>query len=421
MKRRTFIKGVTGMITLPLWSYAKSANATGFYMPDEAEPHVATWMAFGATEQAWGTSGAYGISRKLARHDLMRIAVNLSRFETVKMLVSPNDMAEAKIMLAQAKAEKDNVFSGNKNLPAIEIGGKVELIAQNVDDLWMRDIGPVFVSDQEGRQFCVNFNFNGWGQESTGVQGWARDPEKARNGIQPQPVGNDKKVADFILKYTNTPKIDTWLVLEGGGIEVDGEGTAICTESCILNINRNPNRTKAEVEAELERVIGVRKVIWLPGLKAHDITDGHIDFYARFVAPGQVVFGLDRDPESPEYDLTHAHEQILNVATDAKGRKLMITPLIAPAADKVADAVVARNGWAKRTFNTEGFAAGYIGFFAANNCILMQQFGDEAADKAALSIVQRLYPNRTVLQIAADGLANGGGTIHCSTQQQPKV
>jgi agmatine deiminase len=119
--------------------------------------------------------------------------------------------------------------------------------------------------------------------------------------------------------------------------------------------------------------------------------------------------------------LTHAHEQILNVATDAKGRKLMITPLIAPAADKVADAVVARNGWAKRTFNTEGFAAGYIGFFAANNCILMQQFGDEAADKAALSIVQRLYPNRTVLQIAADGLANGGGTIHCSTQQQPKV
>ena len=410
MKRRTFIKGVASMAILPLSACAQSAPVASFRMPEESEPHAATWMAFGATTQAWGTEGSYGISRKFARQDLMRIAVNLTRFEPVKMLVSKSDMREATAMLSQAQVDLD--------APQMS---KVELIECNVDDLWMRDTGPVFVTDAQGKQHGVNFNFNGWGQENTGAKGWARDLDKAMNGIETQPVGNDKKVADFILTRTKTPKIETWLVMEGGGIEVDGEGTAICTESCILNDNRNPNRSKADVEAELLRVLGVRKVIWLPGLKAQDITDGHIDFYARFVAPAQVVYGLDNDPESPEFELTHAHEAILRNATDAQGRKLDITPLIAPNADVVMESVIMRNHWSDSTFNMDSFAAGYIGFYVVNNCVLMQQFGDEAADKLAFDTIQKLYPNRTVVQIAADGLANGGGTIHCATQQQPKV
>ena len=435
MKRRQFLKGFSCTTLLPLMSFpllscaddrtasapAKNSNLNT-RMPEESEPHDATWMAYGATTQAWGTTGAYGASRALARHNLMNIAVQLSRFEAVKMLVSPSDMVEAKALLTNLlhKNTSNTITLGdNTTLPNVESGGSVELIAQAVDDLWMRDTGPVFVSDSEQQWHGVNFNFNGWGQENTGAAGWRRDPEKAKNGISTQPIKNDKAVAHFILQHTQTPQIDTWLVLEGGGIEVDGEGTAICTESCILNPNRNPNRTKAEVEHELLRLLGVQKVIWLPGLKAQDITDGHIDFYARFVGAHKVAYGLDNDPESPEYELTHQHKAILETATDAKGRRLNLYPLLAPNADKVAEAVTTRNHWSDQLFNENSFAAGYIGFYVANKCVMMQQFGDPEADTAALKTVQELYPERTILQMAADGLANGGGTIHCATQQQP--
>lgn len=433
MKRRHFLKTLGSVAAFPMLSFPllscaddrlmptqKAPSSTR--MPEEGEPHDATWMAYGATTQAWGTTGAYGISRGLARKNLINIAVHLSRFEPVKMLISPKDMAEAKALLANTLAANtsNTITLGRKiTLPNVETGGKVELIAQAVDDLWMRDTGPVFVMGSNQKRHGVNFNFNGWGQDNTGAAGWRRDPEKAANGITTQPIKNDKTVANFILQRTQTPKIDTWLVLEGGGIEVDGEGTAICTESCILNPNRNPNRSKKEIEQELLRLLGVQKVIWLPGLKAHDITDGHVDFYARFVGAGQVAYGLDNDPESPEYDLTHQHKTILESATDAKGRRLTLYPLIAPDADKVAEAVITRNNWSDSTFNETSFAAGYIGFYVANKCVMMQQFGDPAADAAALKTVQSFYPDRIVVQIAADGLANGGGTIHCATQQQP--
>ncbi|MGL4767726.1 MAG: agmatine deiminase family protein [Formosimonas sp.] len=400
------MKGVGLTAFSPMVSCAQSAISHDFHMPDEGEPHAATWMAFGATAQAWGTTGSYGLSRTQARRDLMRIAVNIARFEPVKMLVSPNDMRAAQTLLAQERL--------HANAP-------IELMTHNVDDLWMRDTGPVFVKDEHGQLHGVDFNFNGWGQDNTGAKGWARDPEKARNGIQTQSIKHDKTVVDFILKQTQTPKISTWLVLEGGGIEVDGQGTAICTESCILNPNRNPNRSKTEVEAELARVLGVRKVIWLKGVKAQDITDGHVDFYARFVAPTQVVYGLDNNPDSPEYEVTRANEAILKSTTDALGRPLRITPLIAPDEARVAQAVMARNLWSDKIFNADGFTAGYIGFYVANQGILLQQFGDEVADKAAFDTLQGLYPQHQVVQIAADGLANGGGTIHCATQQQPKV
>ena len=435
MKRRHFLKGIGGAALLPILSFpllscaddsvqSTTTNSAKLntHMPEESEAHEATWMAYGATAQAWGTTGAYGASRALARRNLMNIAIQLSRFEKVNMLVSPNDMTEAKTLLASllhGNTSSAITLARKTVLPNVESGGKVELISQAVDDLWMRDTGPVFVSDSQQQWHGVNFNFNGWGQDDTGAVGWRRDPEKAKNGIATQPIKNDKAVARFILQHTQTPEVKTWLVLEGGGIEVDGEGTAICTESCILNPNRNPNRTKADVEHELLRLLGVQKVIWLPGLKAQDITDGHIDFYARFVGPHQVAYGLDNDPESPEYELTHQHKKILEAATDAKGRRLNLYPLVAPDADKVADAVISRNHWSDNLFNENSFAAGYIGFYVANKCVMMQQFGDPEADAAALKTVQALYPERTVLQMAADGLANGGGTIHCATQQQP--
>lgn len=401
---------------------ATTTTSNVYLMPDEGERHAATWMAYGATADAWGTSGAYGASRLPARRDLMRIAVNLSRYEPVKMLVSAADLPQARQLLAAARAEAAQVgaiYSGGAALNNIEQGGPIELIRHSVNDLWIRDTGPVFVRNKQGQQAGVDFHFNGWGQENTGAPGWARDPEKARNGIQPQEIGADRKVAQFILQRTGTPKVKTWLVMEGGGIEVDGHGTAICTESCILNCNRNPGRSKAEVERELGRVLGIRKVIWLPGVRAQEITDGHIDFYARFVGRGRVVYGLDTDPQSSEYAVTHKHQELLRRAIDADGHRLEIVPLEAPDTAKVRQTVMGRTGWSSKLFNADSFAAGYVGFYLANHCLLMAQFGDPAADRAAYETLAELYPDRVIMQIATDGLANGGGTIHCATQQQP--
>ncbi len=434
MSRRQLLKQfsliATGSIILPGCTQQSNELLTALLTsssnltPDEAAPHTATWMAYGATARAWGTSGAYGATRIYARQDLMRIAVNISRFEAANMLVSSADMTQAVQLLNQAKIEANNgsnVYSGGASLPAIESGGKIQLLTRTIDDLWIRDTGPVFVKNTQGQLNGVNFNFNGWGQANTGAVGWKKDPIKAANGIVDQPISNDKLVADFVLQKANAQKISTWLVMEGGGIEVDGEGTAICTESCILNPNRNPGRSKIEVETELNRILGIQKVIWLPGIKAIDITDGHIDFYARFVAPGKVVYGLDNDTASGEYATTHENKRLLEQATDAQGRKLSLSPLYAPDFLTVRSNVIRRNAWRSSTFINEGFAAGYIGFYAMKNAILMQQFGDSNADKAAFDAIQSLYPTRTIMQITSDGIANGGGTVHCTTQQQIKI
>jgi agmatine deiminase len=438
--RRFFIQAIAAITALPLAACdSEEASAapvgvggskTTYRMPEEAEPHRATWMAYGATAEAWGTTGVYGASRAIARLDLMRIAANLSRFEPVKMLVNSSaDLKQAQANLEKIRLEKVNlnpavyqpnsVFTGGEAVPTIEAAGKIEFILQPLNDLWVRDTAPVFVKDNQQQVAAVNLNFNGWGQESTGAAGWRKDPNKAANGIEDQRVTEDRKIADFIIQRSQVKKLSTWLVMEGGGIEVDGEGTAICTESCILNPNRNPNRSKAEVEVELNRLFGVTKVIWLKGVKAKDITDGHVDFYARFVGEATVVYTLDNDPESSDYAATQEHKRILENATDAKGRKLNAIALVSPDFEVLQPVVEARN-WpdAEPQFNEDAFAAGYVGFYVANECVLMAQFGDAAADMAAFELIQELYPDRMVLQMTTDGLANGGGTIHCATQQQ---
>ena len=174
----------------------------------------------------------------------------------------------------------------------------------------MRDTGPVFVKNSAGKAAAVDFNFNGWGDK----QVHARDAE----------------VAAFVCEQTGLERLETDLVLEGGGIEVDGQGTAIITESCVLNANRNPGLSKAACEAELKRLLGLQKVIWLPGIAGRDITDGHTDFYARFTAPGVVVAGLDEDPKSYDNAVTKRHLEILRQATDARGRRLRVVVLKGP-------------------------------------------------------------------------------------------
>jgi agmatine deiminase len=334
-------------------------KAASWLMPDEGTPHKATWMAFIADEAIWG--------RKLQGpvHDaLARIANAIVQYEPVNMLVRQQDLALAKQKL----------------------DSKVRLIVQDLDDLWLRDTGPVFVSNQQGERAGVNFNFNGWGKK--------------------QVFSKDSQVAAVVTGQAGVRMLSTKLVLEGGGIEVDGKGTAIITESCVLNANRNPGLTKAACEAELKTLLGIRKVIWLLGIAGKDITDGHTDFYARFTKPGVVVCGLETDPNSFEYVVTQQHLAILRAATDADNQPLQVNVLEGPRQ-------------ARPAYASKDFAAGYINFYVANGAVFIPEFGDVKADEAARLQIKTLFPSRVIVQINIDPIAAGGGGIHCTTQQEP--
>lgn len=330
-------------------------------MPDESAKHQCTWMAFGASEEIWGRELFSGVQDNLAA-----IARAIVKYEPVKMLVREEDY----------------------DIAAQKCGSEVELIVAPLDDLWMRDIGPVFVVNGKGKKFGIDFNFNGWGEK--------------------QEYDRDAQIARFVAQQADVPIISTNLVFEGGGIEVDGNGTAIVTESCILNNNRNPGLSKADCEAELKGLLGLRKIIWLPGIAGYDITDGHTDFYARFAHPGTVIAALETDPNSFDYDVTQQHLDILRAATDADGNKLEVFVIESP--ERI------RPG-----FKNDEFAAGYINFYVVNGAVIAPEFGDKKADLRVKKVLEKLFPNRDIVQLNIDYIAAGGGGIHCTTQQEPFV
>jgi|OM-RGC.v1.004242658 agmatine deiminase (EC 3.5.3.12) len=364
--RRTVIKSLSFLAASTVLGGAKGAFAVSkgeeiWVMPDESDPHLRTWMAFGASRDIWGHELLFEVQRNLAT-----IALSIAQYEPVSMLVRQSDLALARRLM----------------------GNKVDLIVSPLDDLWIRDSGPVFVVTKSGDKAAVDFNFNGWGDK--------------------QDYEHDAKVAAFVARNADVPRILTDLVLEGGGIEVDGHGTAIITESCVLNENRNPGVSKRECEQELKRLLGLNKIIWLPGIKGKDITDGHTDFYARFARPGVVVVGYDPDPYSFDHAVTKRHLEILRKATDAKGRKLEIITLEAPTR-------------IREEYASDDFAAGYINYYVCNGAVIAPEFGDPRTDAAAKRQLQKAFPERDVIQINIDAIAAGGGGIHCTTQQEPRV
>lgn len=353
-------------------------------MPDEGEPHLRTWMAFGASRAVWGEKLLAEVQR-----NLVSIASAIARFEPVVMLVRPEEEALARRLLGASSA------AASTGAPHA-----VTLVPCALNDLWLRDSGPVFVHEAAHtagpeparagarRRAAIDFNFNGWGDK----QDWTQDA----------------KVAALVASRAGVRHVRARLVLEGGGIEVDGQGTAVITESCVLNDNRNPGRSKADVEAELKQLLGLQRIIWLPGIRGRDITDGHTDFYARFAAPGVVVAAYDPDPQSFDHAVTQRHLQLLKAATDAQGRPLRVEVLQAPAQ-------------VRPQFDGKQFSAGYVNFYVCNGAVIAPEFGDAAADAAAAKTLQSLFPGRKLVQINIDGIAAGGGGIHCATQQEPAV
>ena len=332
---------------------------TSWRMPEETCKHKRTWMAFGASEDLW--------ENKLddVRACLAHLARTISRFEPVTMLVRPEE----------------------KGIAARLCGDGVELVEAALNDIWIRDSGPVFVIGPGGKLGAVDINFNGWGKHQ-------------------RPYKLDAKVAKYVADRTGAVHLQAGFVGEGGGIEVDGEGTAIITESCILNDNRNPGLGKIALEAELERTLGISKVIWLKGVEGEDITDAHVDFYARFVRPGTVVAGLESDPDCFDNKVTRRNIEDLKRSTDAKGRRLTIETIDSPRQIREVE-------------DDDEFAAGYINYYLVNGAVIAPQFGDIEADEKCRETLSRLFPDREIVQLDIDPIAWGGGGMHCVTLGEP--
>lgn len=363
IKQASVVAGVGIAASLGL-TRVQAAVAQGWHMPDEGDKHQRAFIAFGAQEAIWAdftpdVQAALGL-----------IARTIARYEPVTVFCRQRE---------RALAEK---HCGTRN---------VTYVITELDDIWMRDIGANFVIDGKGGLGAVDFNFNGWGNK--------------------QQHGKDAQLAARVASNAQADYVRSELVGEGGAIEVDGHGTGIMTESSWINSNRNPDWSKAEVEEELKAQLGLRKIIWLPGIKGKDITDAHVDFYARFAKPGVVIANLDNDPASFDYKVTRAHLEILKNATDADGRKLQVHTVSPPLKPRKS----------KFNRNNPDFAAGYINYFVINGAIIAPEFGDKTADAKALELLSQLYPEREVVQLNIDAISAGGGGIHCVTSHQPSV
>ena len=369
INRRSFIKLsslIFGYFIFKKTIYSFPKNIM-FSMPEESSNHKKTWMSFVANDYIWSKKQIPEVKK-----NLILIAKTISKYEPVSMLVNPYDYQEASLLL------------GNTNL----LNYPIELIPFEIDDLWLRDTAPIFVTGSDGKQYGIDFNFNAWGEK--------------------QEYTRDAKVAKFIIKKSNVNFKKTNLVIEGGGFEVDGHGTAILTKSCVLNDNRNPHLDMKEIEAELKTLLGIRKIIWLNGIKGKDITDAHTDFYVRFIKKGQVIVHRDNDKYSYDYQVTRENIKILQNSVDAEGNQLDLIILDTP-------------NIVNLQYGIKDFAAGYIGYYLCNQAVIIQKFGDEKADKIAKNTIAKAFPNRKIEQIQIDGIASGGGSIHCTTQQQPQL
>lgn len=283
----------------------------------------------------------------------------------------------------------------------------VRVVEMSSNDAWARDTGPTFLIDAKGRRRGVDWTFNAWGGLNEGLYvPWDRDDEVARKILEIE--GVDRYRAPFVL--------------EGGAIHVDGQGTCLTTEECLLNPNRNPALSRADIEDRLRRWLGVTTVIWLGKGVYRDETDGHIDELACFTSPGHVALTWTEDRRDPQFDISHDAYQRLRRARDARGRRLAIHKIHQPGpifmtAAEAAGIDVRRGTQARRA--GDRLPASYINFYVANKRVVMPLY-DKRWDGAAMRTLKRLFPTREVVGVATREVLLGGGNIHCITQQVPR-
>jgi agmatine deiminase len=333
--------------------------AAGYRLPAEWEPHAATWLAWPHRRQTFLGDFA-DIPRAFVR--LVRL---LAGYEPVRVIGTG-------LVLDDAKASLQGIAN-------------VELVDIPTSDSWLRDTGPAFLTSAGGVPLrAVVFDFNAWG------------------GKYP-PWDADAAVAGHIAAHLGLDTVRPGIVLEGGAIETDGEGTLLVNHRCIDDPRRNPGLSRDELAAVLKQSLGIEQVLWVGGELAGDDTDGHIDQLARFVAPGRVVAARQPDRNDPNHEPLENNLTLLQTLVDARGHKLEVIPLDLPP----------RVGFAGVQL-----PASYLNFYLLNGAVIVPTF-DHAADAAAVTTLATLFPGRTIEPFSALELIRGRGGVHCVTRDQP--
>ncbi len=334
----------------------------GFTMPAEWAPHEATWLAWPRDPLTW----VAGI--EAAEQAFLAMVEALAPGERVEILVHDADQRERVEGLLAKRG----------------IAGPRLHVVRHVDS-WVRDYGPTFVIDEaDGRLGAIDWTFDAWGGKY--------DALKA-----------DDRLGAWIAEAAGAERFRVDAVMEGGSIDVDGQGTLLTTEQCLLNDNRNPELTREEIERLLADHVGARTVLWLGKGIVGDDTDGHVDDIARFVATGKVVACSEEDPTSPNHEPLQANLDRLSTMTDARGRSLEVIELPMPA---------------PVTWEGDPVPASYANFYIGEEAVLVPIY-DDPSDTAALELLEDLLPERRVAPIPAQDLIVGMGACHCLTQQQP--
>ncbi|MDH6131508.1 agmatine deiminase [Kitasatospora sp. MAA4] len=347
----------------PAAAAARATATTGYSVPLDSVPHTRTWMAWPDNTTIWRRQLS-GVQSNIAL-----VARTIAKYEPVIMCANPASVSKARSLCG----------------PGVTVIGSIP-----VDDCWMRDTGPIFRTDATGGLDAVGLNFNGWGGKQN-------------------PHQNDALVAQRVAAYLGIPFTAAGLVCEGGAIETDGAGTLMATRSSIINSDRNPNLSQAQIEAAMCAAYGASEVIWFPGISGQDITDDHVDATSRFLGAGAAAVQI---PQPADTDIWSNDErqqnQILSGSTDALGDPIAVSQIQGPDYNLI------------RSTNPN-FVGSYANYYLCNGAVISAQFGDSAADAAARTTLAQLFPGRTVEQLNIDSIGAGGGGIHCVTQQQPAV
>lgn len=345
---------------------ADPAGTVVYKMPEESAPHEGTWLQ-------WPHEYQYGATYR-KRLDPTWVAMTKELVQSEKVHIIAYDNTEKQRITA---------LLTNAGVPLTNVNFKL----YPTDDFWVRDNGPIYVKDNNGNLFIQDWGFNGWGNKAE--------------------YSNCNSVPSKIATDTNIPKIDlnSVMINEGGSVEIDGNGVLMACKSSILNTNRNPGMTQQQAEAIFTKNLGVTKFIWLQGKAGLDITDMHIDGFARF-ANSSTIVTMDSDDlaywQVPDGDITQLYG-----ATGKNGAAYQFVKIPLTQYDVMT------------TYGKNVGRASYINYYIANNRVLVPNY-DDPNDAVANEIIQRLYPDKKVVGIDCRNLFANGGMVHCVTQQQPK-
>lgn len=340
--------------------YPRELNYT---MPAEWAEHERTFISWPVQE-----SMCYPEHYEAVAHQgYAEFITAMAEFEPVTVVVNPDDLEKVSAL-----------FQGNE---------RVSLLPIEHNDAWLRDNGPTFLLNEQEELAGVNWGFNAWGGKYS-------------------PWDLDDAVAPQILDAFGIKQFDAPLVLEGGSIHTDGEGTLLTTEECLLNLNRNPQLSREEIEAIVKGHVNVQEIIWLKRGLSGDETDGHVDNVACFAAPGKVILQVCDDPTDENYEITQENRAILAQVVDAKGRKLEVIEIPQP----------------PKTFHEgQRLTLSYLNFYFVNGGIILPVFGGaaEESDRRAADILASLFPDRKIRTVDGMAVIGEGGNVHCTTQQMP--